>query len=171
MYLEPGVDFINKNPGNFHQVIKHDGIQESISFSIKVKIFSDFVDQIQKEVWKEKGNKEILNKLARGESVSDYSLEPQAKLLLSKDRVGIPRNEEIQLNILQKHHDSPLTGYPVQEKTLKLMKRDFYWDGMNSFIKKYASSCQQCSRNKKTHHKKFGLLKPLQIPFGPWNSL
>ncbi|MBW0471988.1 hypothetical protein O181_011703 [Austropuccinia psidii MF-1] len=41
---------------------------------------------------------------------------------------------------------------------------------MNQFIKDYVSSCQKCSRNKNIHHKKFGLLKPLQIPSGPWNS-
>ncbi|MBW0461764.1 hypothetical protein O181_001479 [Austropuccinia psidii MF-1] len=35
----------------------------------------------------------------------------------------------------------------------------------------YLSSFQQRSRNKNIHHKKFGLLKPLQIPSGPWNSL
>ncbi|MBW0580613.1 hypothetical protein O181_120328 [Austropuccinia psidii MF-1] len=109
--------------------------------------------------------------LARGESVTEYSLEPQAKLSLFKDRVVIPSNEEIQLNILQKHHDSPLAGRPGKEKTLKLINRDFYWAGMNQFIKDYVSSCQQCSRNKNIHHKKFGLLKPLQIPSGPWNCL
>ncbi|MBW0582185.1 hypothetical protein O181_121900 [Austropuccinia psidii MF-1] len=42
---------------------------------------------------------------------------------------------------------------------------------MNQFIKGYASSCQQCSRKKNIHHKKLGLLKPLSIPSGPWNSL
>ncbi|MBW0546497.1 hypothetical protein O181_086212 [Austropuccinia psidii MF-1] len=42
---------------------------------------------------------------------------------------------------------------------------------MNQFIKDYVSSCQNCSGNKKIHHKKFGLLKPLQIPAGTWNSL
>ncbi|MBW0556109.1 hypothetical protein O181_095824 [Austropuccinia psidii MF-1] len=171
VYPERGVDFISKNPQNFHQVIKQDGIQESRFFSIKVEVFSDLVDKIQKEVWQDKDYKEILKQLARGESVSDYSLEPQAKLLLFKDRVVIPSNEELQLNILQKRHDSPLAGHPGQEKTLKLIKRDFYWAGMNQFIKDYVSSCQQCSRNKNIHHKKFGLLKPLQIPSGPWNSL
>ncbi|MBW0479258.1 hypothetical protein O181_018973 [Austropuccinia psidii MF-1] len=170
MYLERGVDFIGKNPQNFHQVIKKHGIQESILFSIKVEIFSNLVDQIQKEVLQDKDYKEILKQLARGESVSDYSLEPKAKLLLFKDGVVIPRNEEIQLNILQKHHDSQLAGDPGQEKTLKLIKRDFYWAGMNQFIKDYMSSCQQCSRNNNIHHKKFGLLKPLQIPSGPWDS-
>ncbi|MBW0503533.1 hypothetical protein O181_043248 [Austropuccinia psidii MF-1] len=171
MYPERGVDFISKNTQNVHQGIKKDGIQESRLFSIKAEIFSDLVDQIQKVVWQDKYYKEILKQLARGESVSDYSLEPQAKLLLFEDRVVVLRNEEIQLNILQKRHDSPFSGYPGQEKTLKLIKRDLYWAGMNQFIKDYVSSFQKCSRNKNIHHKKFGLLKPLQIPSGPSNSL
>ncbi|MBW0488190.1 hypothetical protein O181_027905 [Austropuccinia psidii MF-1] len=146
MYPERGVDFISKNPQNFHQLIKQDGIKESKFSSIKAQIFSDLVDHIQKEVWQDKDYKGILKKLARGESVSDYSLEPQAKLLLFKGRVVNPRKEVIQLNILQKHHDSPLSG---QEKTLKPIKRDFYWAGMNQFIKDYVSL----------------------IPSVPWNSL
>ncbi|MBW0568015.1 hypothetical protein O181_107730 [Austropuccinia psidii MF-1] len=141
VYPERGVDFISKIPQNFHQIIKQDGIQESRFFSIKVEIFSDLVDNIQKE------------------------------LLLFKDRLVIPRNEELQLNILQKRHDSPLAGHPGQEKTLKLIKRHFYWAGINQFIKEYLSSCHQCSSNKNIHHKKFRLMKPLEIPCSPWNSL
>ncbi|MBW0522990.1 hypothetical protein O181_062705 [Austropuccinia psidii MF-1] len=171
VYTERGVDFIRKNPQNFHQVIKQDGIQESRFFSTKVEIFSGLVDKIQKELWQYKDYKEILKQLARGESVPDYSLEPQAKLLLFKDRVVTPSNEEIKINILQKCHDSQLAGHPCQEETLKLIKRDFHWACMNQFIKDYVSSCQQCSRNKQIHHKKFGLLLPLSIPSGPWNSL
>ncbi|MBW0533517.1 hypothetical protein O181_073232 [Austropuccinia psidii MF-1] len=171
MYPERGVDFISNNPRNFHQVIKQDGIQESRFFSLKVKIFSDLVDKIQKEVWKDNNYKEILKKLAKGESFPDYSLDPQAKLLLFKDRVVTSINKEIQLNILQKCHDSTLAGHPGQENTLKLIKRDFYWADMNQFIKDYVCSFQQCSRNKKIQHKNFGLVKPLSIPSGPWNSL
>ncbi|MBW0532034.1 hypothetical protein O181_071749 [Austropuccinia psidii MF-1] len=140
MYPERVVDFISKNRQNFHQVIKQDGTQESRFFSMKVEIFSDLADQIQKEVWQDKEYKEILKQLARGESITDYSLEPQAKLLLFKYRVVIPSNEEIQLNSLQKHHESPLAGPPGQKKILKLIKRDFYWAGMNQFIKDYVSS-------------------------------
>ncbi|MBW0480147.1 hypothetical protein O181_019862 [Austropuccinia psidii MF-1] len=95
VYPERGVDFISKNPQNFHQVLKQNKIQESRFFSIKADMFSDIVDQIQRQVWQEKDYKEILKKLARGESVPDYSLEPQAKLLLLKDRVVIPSNDEI----------------------------------------------------------------------------
>ncbi|MBW0511040.1 hypothetical protein O181_050755 [Austropuccinia psidii MF-1] len=54
IYPERGVDFIGKNTQNFHQVIKLDGIQESRFFSIKVEIFLDLVNKIQKEVWQDK---------------------------------------------------------------------------------------------------------------------
>ncbi|MBW0515020.1 hypothetical protein O181_054735 [Austropuccinia psidii MF-1] len=171
MYPARGVDFISKNSQKFHQVNKQDEIQDSRFFLIKVKIFLNLVDQIQKELWHDRDYKEIVKKLAKGELVSHCSLEPKAKLLLFKDRVVVPSNEEIQLNILQKSHDSPLAGHPGQEKTLKLIKRDFHWAAMNQFIKDYVFSCQQCSRNKNIHYQKFELLKPLQIPSGPWNSL
>ncbi|MBW0507428.1 hypothetical protein O181_047143 [Austropuccinia psidii MF-1] len=124
-----------------------------------------------KVLLQDKDFKELLNQLARGESVSDYTLEPQAKLLLFNDRVVIPSNHELQLDMYQKRRDSPLAGHPGQEKTLKLIKRDLYWAVMNQLIKDYVSSCQKCSRNKNIHHKKFGLLKPLKVPSGPWNSL
>ncbi|MBW0591221.1 hypothetical protein O181_130936 [Austropuccinia psidii MF-1] len=163
MYPERGLDFISKNPQNFHQQIKQDGIQESRFFSIKVEIFSDLDDKMQKDLWQDKDYKKKLKQLARGESVTDYSLGPQAKLLLFKDIVVIPCKEEIQLNIFQKHHDSPLAGHPWQEQTLNLIKRDFHWAGMNQFIKDYVSSCQQCSRYKNINHEKFGLLKSNSI--------
>ncbi|MBW0576037.1 hypothetical protein O181_115752, partial [Austropuccinia psidii MF-1] len=65
VYPERGVDFISRNPQNSHQIIKKDGIQESRFFSIKVEIFSDLVDKIQKEVLQDKHYKEILKQLAR----------------------------------------------------------------------------------------------------------
>ncbi|MBW0493029.1 hypothetical protein O181_032744 [Austropuccinia psidii MF-1] len=171
VYSERGVDFISKNPQNFHQILKQNEIKASRFFSIKVEFFSDLVDQTQKAVWQDKDYKETLKQFARGESVSDYILEPQAKLLLFKDRLVIPSNCELQLDILQNCHDSLLAGHPGQENTVKLIKKDFYWAGMNQVIKAYVSPFQKCSRNKNIHHKKFLLLNPLQIPSGPWDSL
>ncbi|MBW0560358.1 hypothetical protein O181_100073 [Austropuccinia psidii MF-1] len=96
---------------------------------------------------------------------------PDAKIISTGHRVVVPNDPTIQLSILQKHHYSPLDGHPGQEKTLKLFKQDFHWSGMTQFIKDYVSSCQQCSRNKNIHHKKFGFLKALPIPNGPWICL
>ncbi|MBW0519406.1 hypothetical protein O181_059121 [Austropuccinia psidii MF-1] len=109
--------------------------------------------------------------LSKGKSVQDYSCDSSSQLLLFKDWVVVPNDPKVQLSILQKRHFSPLAGHPGQEKTLKLVKRDFHWSFMTQFIKYYVSFCQQCTRNKNVNHKKFGLLKPLPIPNGPWICL
>ncbi|MBW0516363.1 hypothetical protein O181_056078 [Austropuccinia psidii MF-1] len=64
VYPERGVYFIRKTPQNYHQVLKKYEIKESRLFSMKVEVFSDLVDQIQKEVWQDKDYREILKQLA-----------------------------------------------------------------------------------------------------------
>ncbi|MBW0526603.1 hypothetical protein O181_066318 [Austropuccinia psidii MF-1] len=171
IYPERGEDFIRKNPMNYQKIIKQDEIQASKFFAVKVEAFSNLIESIQKELWQDSQYRSILQDLGKGKSVQDYSLDSSSQLLLFKDQVVVPNDPTIKLSILQKRHEPPLAGHPGQEKTLKLVKWDFHWPGMTQFIKDYVSSCQQCSRNKNIHHKKFGLLKPLQIPNGPWICL
>ncbi|MBW0534100.1 hypothetical protein O181_073815 [Austropuccinia psidii MF-1] len=137
-------------------------------FAVKVESFSNLMDSIQKKLWQDPQYRSIVQELGKGRSVQDYSLDSSSQLLLFKDRVVVSNDPTIQLSIFQKCHDSPLAGIPGQEKTLKLVKWDFHWSGMTQFIKDYVSSCQQCSKNKNIHHKKFGFLKPLPIINGPW---
>ncbi|MBW0500122.1 hypothetical protein O181_039837 [Austropuccinia psidii MF-1] len=168
IYPERGEDFIIKNPMSFQQLIKQDEVQPSRYFAVKVESFSNLIDSIQNALWQDSQYRSILRELGKGKSIQDYSLDSSSQLLLFKDQVVVPNDPTIQLSILQKRHDSPLAGHPGQEKTLKLFKQYFHWSCMTQFIKDYVSSCQQCSRSKNIHHKKFGLLKPLPIPNGPW---
>ncbi|MBW0540667.1 hypothetical protein O181_080382 [Austropuccinia psidii MF-1] len=140
-------------------------------FAVKVEAFATLIYSIQKALWKDCQYISILQDLGKGKSAQDYSLDFSSQLLLLKYWVVVPNDPTIHLSILQKRHDSPLAGHPGQEKTLKLVKRDFHWPGMTQFIKDYLSFCQQFSRNKNIYHKKFGLLKPLPIPNGPWICL
>ncbi|MBW0467670.1 hypothetical protein O181_007385 [Austropuccinia psidii MF-1] len=78
VYPERGVDSISKTPPNFHQVIKQDGIQESILFSIKVEIFSDLVEQIQKE--KDSPSGEVSTKLQSVKKVVKEELESEIRI-------------------------------------------------------------------------------------------
>ncbi|MBW0584974.1 hypothetical protein O181_124689 [Austropuccinia psidii MF-1] len=121
--------------------------------------------------WQDPQYRSTLEELGKGKSIRDYSLDSSSQLLLFKDWVVAPNDPTIQLSILQKRRDSPLAEHPGKGKTHKLVKRDFHWSSMTQFIKHYVSCCQQCSRNKNIHHKKFGLLKPLPIPNGPWICL
>ncbi|MBW0549063.1 hypothetical protein O181_088778 [Austropuccinia psidii MF-1] len=171
VYPERGEDFISKNPMNFQQLIKQDEVQPSRYFSVKVESFSNLINSTQKALLQDAQYRSILQDLGKGKSIQDYSLDSSSQLRLFKDQVVVPNDPTIQLSILQKRHDSPLAGHHGQEKTLKLVKQDFHWSSMTQFIKDYVPSCQQCSRNKNIHHRKFGLLKTLPIPNGPWICL
>ncbi|MBW0577062.1 hypothetical protein O181_116777 [Austropuccinia psidii MF-1] len=167
VYPDRGEDFIIQNPMNYQKTINQDEIQASNQFSVKVEAFSKFIKSIQKELWQDSQYRSILQDLGTGKSVQDYSPDSSCQLLLFKDWVVIPNDPTVQLSILQNRHDFPLAGHPGQQKTLKIVKRDFHWPGMTQFIKDYGSSCQQCSKNKNIDHKRFGLLKTLPITNGP----
>ncbi|MBW0524220.1 hypothetical protein O181_063935 [Austropuccinia psidii MF-1] len=126
---------------------------------------------MQTALWQDSQYRGTLKGLGKGKLVKNYSVYPSSKLLLFKDWVVVPNDPTIKLFILQNCHDSPLVAHPFQQKTLKLVKKDFHWSRMTQFIKDYISSCQKRSRNKNIHHKKFGLLKHLPIPNGPWICL
>ncbi|MBW0477434.1 hypothetical protein O181_017149 [Austropuccinia psidii MF-1] len=166
VYLERGEDFISKNPIIFQQLIKEDEVQPSSFLQSRWNAFQIQLIQFRINYGKTLST-HILQELGKGISVQDYSLDSSFQRLLFKDWVVVPNEPTIQLIILQKRHDYPLAGHPGQKKTLKLVKWDFHWSRMTQFIKYYVSSCQQCSRSKNIHHKKFGLIKPLPIPTGP----
>jgi Integrase zinc binding domain len=53
----------------------------------------------------------------------------------------------------------------------ELTSWDYYWPGMQRFVKNYVNSYKTCARNKSTHHARHGKLYPLPIPPGPWKSV
>src|SRR5439155_1862172 len=67
-------------------------------------------------------------------------------LLLYKNLVYIPQDDAIRLELLQQHHDSPLTGHFCIPKTHELLSRNYYFPGMLSFVKSYVSTCDLYSR-------------------------
>ncbi|MBW0463003.1 hypothetical protein O181_002718 [Austropuccinia psidii MF-1] len=155
----------------FQQLIKHDEVQQSRFLSIKVESLSNLIESIQKELWQDSQYRGTLQDLRKGKSVKDYSLDPSSLLLLFKDWVVVLNDLTIQLSILLNSHDSPLASHPGQEKTLKLVKQDFFCPGMTQFIKDHVSSCQKNSTNKNIHHNKFRLPNTLPIPNGSWIAL
>ncbi|MBW0461907.1 hypothetical protein O181_001622 [Austropuccinia psidii MF-1] len=154
---------------NFQQLIKQDKVKPSRLFSVKVEDFSNFIESIQKALWKDSQYRSTLKDLGKVKVVENHSLDPSSNLLLQVLGGG-PNDPTIQLSIPQNSHDS-LAGHLGQEKTLKLVKQDLHWSIMTQLIKDYFSSCQQCSRNNNIHHKKFGLLKALPIPNSFWICL
>lgn len=171
VYPEGGTDFIDNNPANFRQLIKQDDIKASKCFSISVQRLSKQSEELLKAQKQDSSLKKIFNDIHQGIQVQDYSIDEDSRLLLWKEKIVIPDQDQLKIDILQQRHDSPLAGHPGQEKTIKLVGRDYYWPNMAKFIRDYVNSCFQCCKNKNRHHKKYGQLQPLPIPDGPWTSL
>jgi hypothetical protein len=85
--------------------------------------------------------------------------------------IYVPDSNVLQLRVLQYKHDHPLSGHFGQNRTLELIRREYTWPGLRTFVKDYVSSCTSCARTKVPRHKPYGLLKQLPIPEKPWNFI
>jgi len=75
------------------------------------------------------------------------------------------------LDILRSHHNHCMAGQPGITKTIKNIRRQFYWPRMVTFITDYIQSCAVCSCSKSLHHKPFGPHRFLPIGEQPWDSI
>ena len=85
-------------------------------------------------------------------------------------RMYIPEGN-LRLEALETCHDSTLAGHYGRRKTSELVKRKFWWPGLEKTVKDFCDSCDICARAKTPRHKSHGLLMPLPIPTRPWSSL
>src|SRR5207245_11582790 len=68
-------------------------------------------------------------------------------------------------------HDHPLAGHFGQNKTIKLVRHEYTWPGLRTFVKEYVQSCTAWAWAKTPRHRPYGLLKQLPVPEKPWNSI
>ena len=109
------------------------------------------------EVWA------LIQKLQQDPSTSDtFSWKNDS--LWYKDRLYLCKNSQLKQKILMELHTSPLGGHSGFLKTYHRVKKEFFWDGLKSDIKKFVAECLVCQQNKVETIKTPGLLLPLSIP-------
>ena len=85
--------------------------------------------------------------------------------------IFIPEADDLRLCVLRFKHDHPLSGHYGQSCTLDLIRREYTWPGVRTYVKDYIKSCMACARAKNPRHHPYGMLKQLPIPERPWNSI
>ena len=86
-------------------------------------------------------------------------------------RLYIPDSNILRMEIIQKHHDSPVAGHPGYEKTIELLQCNYWWPGMATLVKEYIARCDTCQRFKGSNQAPAGLLQPLPIPNTLWKHI
>jgi hypothetical protein len=90
-------------------------------------------------------------------ALSDWHLDDGT--LFYKDQAYVPAH--LCHHILTLHHDHPTAGHPRQFKTEELVKCDYWWPGMGTFIRKYIEGCTLCQQMKYNTHPSTPLLTPI----------
>lgn len=88
----------------------------------------------------------------------------QRGVLRFRERVLIPDWEPLRTALIQKTHDSHITGHPGRDSTFAILRRNFHWPGMSAMVRRFCRNCDVCGRSHLWRERRKGLLRPLPIP-------
>jgi hypothetical protein len=91
--------------------------------------------------------------------------------LYYQQQLYIPNDDNLQLQLLQSHHDAAAAGYPGRAKTFDLLRRRYYWPTLRRDMERYVANCHTCKRTKSSRHLPYGVLHPLPAPERPWKDI
>lgn len=75
-----------------------------------------------------------------------------------------PKLGTLKTALIQKCHDSHVTGHPGRDSTLTFVSRNFYWPKMSTMVHQFCRNCDVCGRSHVWRTRRQGLLLPLPIP-------
>ena len=168
-------DYTRVNPHNLKPMFT----QEQLASSLRATILLALAIRTAVLVDVEPLHKDILTALPT-DSIAQSHLSDTSDPRWSKDSAGLLRlddriyvldTNDLHLRVLRYKHDHPLAGHFGQNHTLELVRREYTWPGVCTFVKDYVSSCTSCGHAKAPRHRPYGLLKQLPIPAHPWHSI
>lgn len=89
--------------------------------------------------------------------------------LFKRQRLCVPRHS-VRLVILQEAHEGGLAGHLGVDKTLHIVRHQFFWPQMNKDVGHYIRRCLQCHQAK-SQSSPHGLYLPLPVPVAPWEDV
>jgi len=168
-------DYARVNPHNLRPMFTQEQLASSLRATIllapaiRTAILVD-VEQLHKDILAALPSDPVALSHKSDSSDSRWSTD-SAGLLRLDDRIYVPDTNDLRLRVLRYKHDHPLSGHFGQNCTLELVRREYTWPGVRTFVKDYVSSCTSCGRAKVPRHRPYGLLKQLPIPARPWHSI
>jgi hypothetical protein len=105
------------------------------------------------------------------EEKADADVTLEDEVLWYKGRLWVPDSVDLRKMILHEEHDSKVAGHMGHEKTIELVRRNFFWPQMDQWIEDYVQSCPDCQKNKAAHHARYELLQPLEPAYRPWDKI
>ena len=123
---------------------------------------TNFGEQI-KEAQKNDEETQHIKTQIKIDKAPDFRINEQ-EILWYKDRICVPKKEELRKLILDEAHMSAYSIHPGSTKMYQDLKTKYWWNGIKKDIAEYVARCDICQRIKVEHQRPAGLLQPLPIP-------
>ncbi len=95
----------------------------------------------------------------------------QNKILYHDSQLWISFNELLQMNLIREIHDQSSVDHSDILRTVKIIKRNYYWSFMRKTIDQYIWNCYICQRSKTSRNKSNDLLQSLSISEQQWQDI
>ena len=92
-------------------------------------------------------------------------------LVYHDGRLVLPDALGIRQMVFEALHSSPFAGHKGTRATINLIKRQYYWTGMDADISAWVQVCPACQTNKGGNQLPGGLLQPLPVPVRRWSDI
>lgn len=83
----------------------------------------------------------------------------------------VPADPDLRNEIIARFHDTLAAAHRGVDKTYLAMTDHFTWTGVSRDVATYVRTCPSCQRNKASNQPPAGLLHPLPVPSGRWDSI
>ena len=71
--------------------------------------------------------------------------------LLYKDRMYVPNVPKVKLLILDEIHKNPYSGHPGYQKTITMLRKEYFCPNMKTEVAEYIARCFECQQVKTEH--------------------
>ena len=109
--------------------------------------------------------------LEKPENESQQSWSLKEGTYYYEDKIYVPESTALRSELMKRHHDHIYAGHFGVSRTLELLRRKYYWPGMNKDIAEYVQTCEICQLGKVHRHKPYGELQSLPVAKCPGDSL
>jgi len=82
----------------------------------------------------------------------------QNEILYHDNQLWVSFNELLQMNLIREVHDQSSMSHSDILRTVKIIKRNYYWSFMRKTVDQYIQNCYVCQRSKTSRNKSNDLL-------------
>ncbi|GBG87396.1 hypothetical protein CBR_g45453 [Chara braunii] len=155
----------------------HDQEQIQLSSISVTTVHHSVIDEFRTQYRHCPDYRDIHTTLRSGKTVPNYSL-GDSYLVYWHDsqgtrepRICVPSTGQLRVRAVAEFYDQAAAGHMGFHKTLARVSRLYVWPKRKDFVKDYVAECPTCQEVNSANDLPYGLLQPLPILEGRWQSI